>query len=130
MFDDSVVNGGGSSEKSRKASDGAKTQPKSPPRPENAPVVTPFTSKDTLDMGAKRLSGKSGTDKMSENNSMLVNIDEESTGTQGSNKGEGAKDNDEGKKDEGSGKKEASSDKGGGEPSSGKAAPSSQEKKS
>ena len=135
MFDDSVVNGRSESEKStRKASDGSKThQPKSPPRPENAPVVTPFTSKDTLDMGAKRLSkGQSGTDKMSENNSMLVNIDEESTGTQGSNKGDSAKDIDgsnEGKKDEvASGKKEAS-DKGGGE-SSGKAAPPSQEKKS
>ena len=55
----------------------------SPPRPENAPVVNPFTSRDTISMGASRTSNAP-----SENSSMLVHIDEtESVATQGSAEG-------------------------------------------
>ena len=55
----------------------------SPPRPENAPVVNPFTSRDTISMGASRTNVAP-----SENSSMLVHADEtESVATQGSGEG-------------------------------------------
>ena len=51
------------------------TSSNSPPRPENAPVVTPFTSNDTIQMA-------SSNKPHSENSSMLVNPDEsESVGS-------------------------------------------------
>ena len=55
----------------------------SPPRPENAPVVNPFTSRDTISMGASRKN-----DAPSDNSSMLVHLDEtESVATQLSGEG-------------------------------------------
>merc|ERR1719288_323198 len=49
----------------------------SPPRPETAPVVTPFTSKDTISLASRNNKAPS------ENSSMRVAIDEsESVGTQ------------------------------------------------
>merc|ERR1712223_1849489 len=55
----------------------------SPPRPENAPVVNPFTSRDTISMGASRTNNAP-----SDNSSMLVHMDEtESVATQGSAEG-------------------------------------------
>ena len=60
----------------------------SPPRPENAPVVNPFTSRDTISMGASRTNNAP-----SDNSSMLVHIDEtESVATQGSTEGINTKD--------------------------------------
>merc|ERR1712072_976161 len=62
----------------------------SPPRPENAPVVNPFTSRDTTSMGASRTNNAP-----SDNSSMLVHIDEsESVGTRGSAEGTSTKDED------------------------------------
>ena len=60
----------------------------SPPRPENAPVVNPFTSRDTISMGASRTNNAP-----SDNSSMLVHMDEtESVATQGSGEGVNTKD--------------------------------------
>ena len=47
----------------------------SPPRPETAPVVRPFTSKDTISLHSQNKAH-------SENSSMLVNPDDESVGAQ------------------------------------------------
>ena len=63
----------------------------SPPRPENAPVVNPFTSRDTISMGASRKNNAP-----SDNSSMLVHIDEtESIATQGSGEGVSTREEDQ-----------------------------------
>jgi RNA recognition motif-containing protein len=80
----------------------------SPPRPENAPVVNPFTSRDTISMGASRTNNAP-----SDNSSMLVHIDEtESVATQGSNEGINTKD--EGQQNGENSEKPNESDKGDG----------------